>query len=179
MQECAIRYERKGTSFIVGKVFDNGHGTIFFFTARARDLLRTYDAFSIPPEVINTLDKEGVKEIHVLFRPDGRLYVTDTESVRRNGIFESMHPQIGPRWHIPREYFSKRWLTYTPPFLEEEIVVTATSTSCSLKASPGMVEVGEGTSVTQLRFDWIESSGNVGLNQLAIEAAHKLGETIG
>ena len=179
MQECAIRYERNGTSFVVGKVFDNGHRTIFFFTAKARDLLRTYDAFSIPPEVLNTLDERGVKEIHVLFRPKRRLYVTDTESVRRNGILGSMHPQIGPRWHIPREYFSKRSLTYTPPFLEEEIVVTATSTSCSWPSSPDIVDIDERTSVTQLRFEWIESSGNVGLNQLAIEAARKLGETIG
>jgi len=64
-------------------------------------------------------------EIHAFDSTEGILYVTDTTTVREHGILLSMHPAIGPRYHLPRKFWRKERLSYRVPFLKAERLIVA------------------------------------------------------
>lgn len=124
-EQFAVRYQRDGRSFTVGKVIDTGRGRVFYFKVRSRDVLQTLDALSVAPEVVELLEAEGITEVHAFLQAEQQLYIVDLTTLREEAVLLSMNPQIGKRLHLPRRYWRRTWLYYNVPFIRQERVVVA------------------------------------------------------
>lgn len=85
--------------------------------------MKTLDALSVAPEVLDYLEQLGGSEVHLFAEWEKTLYVADLGTIRNKGVLASMHAAIGPRYHLSRSYWRITKLTYRIPYLEEVVTL--------------------------------------------------------